>query len=365
MPVSIVVGGQFGSEGKGKVAHWLAGTMGASAAIRVGGSNSGHTAMNPRGEAVVFRQLPTAALLPGVLSVIPAGSYIDTAILLDEIRRTSLSPESLVIDPHAAVITDEDLHWERTQGLRERIGSTLSGTGAAVMRRIARDGTATSAANDRQLQPYVRPTTPILRALLDRGARIVLEGTQGFGLSLLHGTDYPCVTSRDTTAAGFLAEAGLSPRDVDDVVLVTRAFPIRVPGPSGVLPNEIDWATLGREAESPEPIVEYTSVTRSVRRVARFDGDVVRKAIEANNPTRIVLNHLDYVDSRTRTTGRPTERVLAFLEKVTAVIGHRIDHWGFSASSVIDSNRWWLPTDRRRGSDFQGDRVRTIHKAER
>ena len=87
-----------------------------------------------------------------------------------------------------------------------------------------------------------------MREHLEAGQRIIIEGTQGFGLSLLHSKYYPFVTSRDTTAAAFVSEAGLSPLDVDDIVLVLRAFPIRVGGNSGPLPNEIDWDTVTSES---------------------------------------------------------------------------------------------------------------------
>jgi adenylosuccinate synthase len=92
MPVSIVVGGQFGSEGKGKVAHYLAQKMEASFAVRCGGPNSGHTVIDPSGKARIFQQLPTAAILPDVKLAICAGSYIDLDILLREIQETGVGP---------------------------------------------------------------------------------------------------------------------------------------------------------------------------------------------------------------------------------------------------------------------------------
>src|SRR5437879_5729014 len=100
MPVTVVVGGQYGSEGKGKVSLALAQAKGAAAAIRVGGTNSGHTAVVD-GRVSVLRQLPTAALLPDVLCVLPAGSFIDSAVILAEVKRTELPTRRLVIDPLA------------------------------------------------------------------------------------------------------------------------------------------------------------------------------------------------------------------------------------------------------------------------
>ena len=335
MSVTVVVGGQFGSEGKGKVAHEFARRQDASIAVRVGGSNSGHTVID-RGIARVFRHLPTAAILPDVLCMIPAGSYIDPDVLQTEVSSIDLSPDRLVIDPNAVVITEREKQEEATSGLRETIGSTGSGTGAAVIRRIARDRTVCFAAHDDQLRPYARPVRALIRERLDRGERIIIEGTQGFGLSLLHSQDYPNVTSRDTTAAGFISEAGLSPLDVDDVILVIRAFPIRVAGKSGDLPLEIDWETVAKEGGHRQEFVERTSVTGKIRRVARFDPDVVRAAIGANQPTRIVLNHLDYVDSNCDSFGDLTPKARAFVRDLEAAISLRVDFVGISASSLCE-----------------------------
>jgi adenylosuccinate synthase len=337
MPVTVVVGGQYGSEGKGKVAQILASEMSATAAVRVGGPNSGHTAITTNGAPLVFQHLPTAALCPSVLCIIAPGSYLDPQRLLSEIHMARLPPERVLIDPSAVVIEPVHRDQESASGLRERIGSTLSGTGAAVQRRIERLDTLRFAVDVGALRSYVRNTVPVLRELLDRGARIILEGTQGFGLSLLHSPTYPYVTSRDTTAASFVAEAGLSPLDVDDVVLVLRAFPIRVAGASGPLLNEVDWPTVTRESGSPTEIVEYTSVTRAVRRVARFSPDIVRAAIAVNNPTRIALNHLDYIDHEAATLLRPTERVGTFLRHVAATIGRAIDYFGFGPGVLMSA----------------------------
>ncbi len=174
-----------------------------------------------------------------------------------------------------------------------------------------------------------------MRDRLAAGERIVIEGTQGFGLSLLHSTEYPYVTSRDTTAAAFVSETGLSPLDVDDIVLVIRAFPIRVAGNSGPLLNEIEWQTLSSEAGSSIPIVEYTSVTRSIRRVARFHPDVVRQAIIVNRPTRVVLNHLDYIDTLCASLNALSDKAKDFVDTVEASLNAPIHYFGFGAASLI------------------------------
>ena len=123
-----------------------------------------------------------------------------------------------------------------------------------------------------------------------------MEGTQGFGLSLLHGGEYPFVTSRDTTAAAFASEAGLSPRQIDEVVMVVRTLPIRVGGNSGPLPNEISWTTVQARSGAPAVEAEFTSVTNRVRRVAEFDLQMVRKAAAYNRPTALAVMGTDRLD---------------------------------------------------------------------
>ena len=315
MPVSVVVGGQFGSEGKGKVAHWLARTENASIVVRVGGSNSGHTVIDDDNNRHVFRHLPTACLLPNPTLVIGPGSYIDVPVLLKEIENVRLEASRLIISPRAVVISEAHKKAEREWGLLGRIGSTGSGTGAAVIERARRSGQVGLAADDPRLQTFLGDATSLMRDTLKKGARIVIEGTQGFGLSLLHSPDYPYTTSRDTSAAAFVSEAGLSPLDVDQIVLVIRAFPIRVAGCSGPLPNETTWDTIAKN-RCGQGVREHTTVTSKVRRVARFDPEVVRAAIKVNSPTTIVLNHLDYLDPTPKKNVRHSPIIERFLRKV-------------------------------------------------
>lgn len=338
MPVTVIIGGQFGSEGKGKVAHYFARESKAQIAIRVGGPNSGHTVIDKFGNPIVLKQLPTAALLPNVTCVIGPGSYIDPDILVEEIKRINLPDDRLIVDSNAVIITQSELRKEKEGTLKEGIGSTLSGTGAAVTSRINRNSDIKFAISEERLKPFIRRTTSFLRDSLDEGKRILIEGTQGFGLSLLHSDLYPFVTSRDTTAAAFISEAGLSPLDVDEVVMVLRAFPIRVSGNSGPLPNEIDWNTITRNSGSTDPIVEYTSVTKKIRRVAQFDPDVVRKAIAVNRPTKLIINHVDYIDSSCRSENRITEKAIAFVSNIENIIEMPIEFIGVSPSTVISKN---------------------------
>ena len=339
MPVTVVVGGQFGSEGKGKVAHFLVRHEGASVAVRVGGPNSGHTSYDRHGNRHIFRQLPTAALEPGTTCVLPAGSLIDVEVLRKEVEQIQLSPERLIVDPGAFVVGNDHVTREQESDLRDRIGSTLSGTGEAVIDRIRRTSADNLAGTNRYLRRFTKegPVSQLMRRLLMDGERVVVEGTQGFGLSNIHAKDYPFATSRDTTAATFVAEAGLSPLDVDEVVLVVRAFPIRVGGNSGPLPSEVDWETVARESGC-SLFVERTTVTNTVRRVGRFDPTVVCAAIASNTPTRLVLNHVDYLDSHVSRTRRLSSYAEEQISRYEEQIERRFDWVGVSPSCLLPRN---------------------------
>jgi adenylosuccinate synthase len=174
-----------------------------------------------------------------------------------------------------------------------------------------------------------------MRDLLKNKEHIVIEGSQGFGLSLINTPYYPYCTSRDTTAAGFLMETGLSPFDAENVIMVIRAFPIRVSGNSGPLPNEIDWEGVTRMSGSADSITEHASATGRERRVAEFDADIVKKAIQVNQPNIIVLNHTDYIDYSCHDSDKIPDSVLNFINDVSAKIGQQIDYIGTGKATIF------------------------------
>lgn len=335
MPVTVIVGGQFGSEGKGKVTYFLADKLRAKAVIRVGGPNSGHTIIDQMGNPVIFKQLSAASLLNNVICVISAGSYINLESFFHEINISGLTPDRILIDPNAVVITEKNILTEQKSGLKLSIGSTNSGTGAAVLSRIYRDGDVRLACDEPILKSFVRPVIPILRNILNNNERIIIEGTQGFGLSLLHTPYYPYATSRDTTAAGFVSEVGLSPLDIDDIVMVIRTFPIRVSGNSGPLKDEVTWDYVTKFSNSSKSLIEFTSVTKKQRRIAMFDPEIVRHAIIYNRPTQIVLNHLDYIDSECGITGKLTEKTKKFINAVESEIESKINYVGLGRETIL------------------------------
>ena len=334
MSVTVIFGGQFGSEGKGKVAHYFAKNENAEYCIRAGGTNSGHTVYR-NGEKFIFRVLPTGVMEKDITAVLPAGSYIDLSILKHEMKMSGLSADRLLIDENAVIISNDFIIAEKQSDLRQRIASTESGTGAAVIERIKRKkGIKLLARDFDELKPFICDTKKVLRMACDENKKIIAEGTQGFGLSLLHAKEYPYVTSRDTSAASILSECGLSPFDVEKIVMVIRAFPIRVSGNSGPLPNEISWDILRNELGRNEDMTEYTSCTDRVRRVARFDEDVVNRSIICNKPNVIVLNHLDYVDTACR-EGVITDKAHRFVETVSDRINCAIDFVGVNEMELV------------------------------
>ena len=163
-----------------------------------------------------------------------------------------------------------------------------------------------------------------------RRDRILLEGTQGSGLSLFHG-HYPYVTSRDTNVAGCLTEAGISAKRVRRVIMVVRTTPIRVGNPdggkftSGTIKNEIDFETVALEAGlDPDEVkgAEKTSTTKRNRRVGRFDWELFRRSCILNTPTDIALTFVDYLDaknSEARRFEQLTEDTIKFIEELEHV----------------------------------------------
>lgn len=341
MPVSVVVGGQFGSEGKGKVALEIARrSSDPVTVVRVGGSNSGHTAYDRTGRKHVLRQLPAGCVDRDVDVVLPAGSYIDVGVLMSEIEQLDYPRNRIRISSHARLVTDKHKQWEASAGLAGAIGSTGSGVGAAVMASAARGADnfelqSFEATDHPVLEPFICDTSNHLRSRLDGGHRVIVEGTQGFGLSLLEGGYWPKATSRSTTAAGALAEAGLSPVDVDDVTMVIRSFPIRVAGDSGPLVDETTWEAIAEKAGRDDDLREYTTVTRRLRRVGLFDPVLVRRALGVNRPTRLVLNHVDYV-GRQEDLDDPGSNVSSFVRRVERGIDQEVDWLGFSGLGVIE-----------------------------
>lgn len=291
MPISVIVGGQYGSEGKGKIAAVLAPQF--DHAARTGGPNAGHTVQSGSAK-MVLRHLPCAVVSPRTLLYLGAGAVIDPTVLIQEVNEHGLGPKRLFIDPNAVIIDKSHLSSEAE--LVARIGSTGKGVGAAVAAKVLRQKGLRCARDVSELTPFLADVANLLNTALTHGESVLIEGTQGVGLSLHHG-DFPYVTSRDITAGSLCGEVGVGPTQVSRVILVVRTYPIRVAGPSGPLKSEIDWETVTSESGYVTPVVEMTTVTQKIRRVGRFDLEAVKRAALLTSATEIALTFADYIDA--------------------------------------------------------------------
>lgn len=300
--LSVVVGGQFGSEGKGAVTAHLAKRAVVdrrpTAVIRVAGPNAGHTAIDSGGRAWPLRQIPAAAVTnKGATLLIGPGSEVDLTVLEREVLELDAAgfdvSSRLVVDGQATVLDESHIATETDEMMHERLGSTGKGIGAARAARLMRRATIVSQVGSRIGKVRVADTAEIARGFLAvEDGLVLIEGTQGYGLGL-HAGFYPYCTSSDCRATDFLAMAGLTPTDaVDYEVWVTaRMFPIRVAGNSGPLRAETSWAELGL----PE---ERTTVTKKVRRVGHWDPHLIHDAVVANGGDRVCRVALTMFDQR-------------------------------------------------------------------
>jgi len=349
--VDVILGGQFGSEGKGNVVSYIAPEY--DLFIRSGGANAGHKVFEPwSGEVYCFHHIPSGtrhnktakvALAPGAVLWVPK--------LLEEIRDNNLSPERLWIDPQALIVTEADREREANT-IVGGIGSTGQGVGSAVSRRIMRDPETTTLARDiKELKPYLKPTSQVLDEAYESGINILVEGTQGTGLSLYHGP-FPYVTSRDCSVSGILSESGVPPHNIRNIIMVIRAHPIRVQSPvggtSGPMAEEITIEQLSMESGVPlDELVktETTSTTKRKRRVGTFEWPQFEAALRLNSPTDLALTFADYisVDNRrankyeelTEGTKKFIERIEKFGKVPVTLISTR-----FSPEGLIDRRAW-------------------------
>ncbi len=348
--VDVVVGGGFGSEGKGNVAYYLAPEY--DVLVRVGGPNAGHIV--PLDPPYTHQLLPSGTRAnEDALLVIGAGAVLNVDRLLAEIADCQVEVDRLCIDPQAMLIEEADRAGEAA--LQAQIGSTGQGVGCATARRILGRGgpldgfpAVRLAGTMSVLAPYTqRRAVEVFADAFANHRRVLLEGTQGTGLSLYHG-DYPSVTSRDTTVAGCLAEAGIAPHRLGHAVLVTRTYPIRVGGESGPMSQEIGWeAVADRSRIALKDILETEkgSVSGRQRRVSEFDWVLLRRAAEINGATDIALTFADYLDAenlQARRFDQLTRPTIEFIEEVEQVAGAPVTlvSTRFHQRSIIDRRAW-------------------------
>ncbi len=392
----VVIGTQWGDEGKGKVVDLL--TERVSAVVRFqGGHNAGHTLVI-EGHKTVLHLIPSGILRPKVRCLIGNGVVLSPEALLNEIdglqsqgvevsHRLRLSEACPLILPfHVAL----DQAREQARGDRA-IGTTGRGIGPAYEDKVARRAIRLvdllhrerfaaklgevldfhnfvlqnyfhvapldfqriledALARSERLAPMIADVTGILHELREAGERVMFEGAQGALLDIDHGT-YPYVTSSNTTAGGAATGTGVGPRFLDYVLGITKAYTTRVG--SGPFPTELSdavghhLATAGRE---------FGSTTGRPRRCGWFDAVALRRSVEINSVSGLCLTKLDVLDGLDTVRicvgyecgGQTVEDPPAGAEAFSACVPVYEDHPGWRESTVGVRNLDQLPNNARR-----------------
>jgi adenylosuccinate synthase len=332
MPATIVLGTQWGDEGKGKAVDYLADRM--DFVVRYqGGNNAGHTII-AEGRELKLNLVPSGVLSPHITNVIADGVVVDPAVLLrelDELAASGLDVSGLRLSLNAHLIMPYHLELEKvTQRFlgKNALGTTKRGIGPAYADRAARVGIRVQDLYDEKilrekldvvlweknhlltkvynqlpvkaeqivedylayaerLRPHVADTGRLLHDALTTGRNVMLEGAQGTMLDLDHGT-YPFVTSSTPVAGYALASAGIGPQHVERVIGITKAYVTRVG--SGPFPTEALDADGDRLGERGH---EFGTTTGRKRRCGWFDACVLRYAVRLNGLSELILTKLD------------------------------------------------------------------------
>jgi adenylosuccinate synthase len=332
VPVTILVGTQWGDEGKGKATDLLAGET--DYVVRCqGGNNAGHTVL--AGEQLLkLHLIPSGILYPHVTPVIADGVVVDPGVLLeemDELDKRGIDPSRLIVSGNAHLIMPYHLELEKVTERylgKQKLGTTKRGIGPAYADKASRiglriqdlldakifrqklevvlkeknliltkiynrlpldpDEIATDyLAKGERLAPHIKETSGLLYRALREGKRVLLEGAQATLLDLDHGT-YPFVTSSNPVAGGALASSGLGPCEVERVIGVAKAYVTRVG--SGPFPTE-DVSDAG--IHMGEKGQEFGTTTGRPRRCGWFDAVIARYAARLNGLTDVFLTKLD------------------------------------------------------------------------
>ena len=337
MPVTIVVGTQWGDEGKGKITDYLARDM--DYVIRYqGGNNAGHTVVIGE-EKFKLHLLPSGIFYPNVTSVIGNGVVVDPRVLIEEIeivRGKGISLAHLKVSAQAHVIFPYHVELDIAQEEKregKKIGTTARGIGPCYVDKVGRRGIRIADMFDTEgfreklkrnleekefqlknffgrktkfkfedmfneyvgyahgiKQYLVEDIAPFTRQAIREKKRLLLEGAQGTMLDLDHGT-YPFVTSSNPVAGYACVGAGFGPREVNEVLGVVKAYVTRVG--SGPFPTEIIGEYQDKIREKGR---EYGATTGRPRRCGWLDGVVLRHAVEINSLTRLAVTKIDVLD---------------------------------------------------------------------
>ena len=290
MPATIVVGGFWGDEGKGKIISYIAHSDKPKIIARGGvGPNAGHT-VEVGSKKYGIRMLPSGFVYKDARLLIGAGVLVNPEVFLNELELLDAEynvKKRVGVDYRCAIIEEKHIQEDRgDEHLRKKIGTTGTGCGPANVDRVRRK--AKQAKDIPELKDYLADVPLELNTALDEGEFVLIEGTQGFGLSLYYGT-YPYVTSKDTTASSIAADVGLGPTRVDDVIVVFKTFPTRVG--EGPFPTE-----MPQEEAEKLGIIEYGTVTGRRRRIGWWDGKLARYSAMVNGATQVAITGIDKLD---------------------------------------------------------------------
>lgn len=314
MTVTVVVGGFFGDEGKGKIISYLSLKDDADIVARGGvGPNAGHTVVY-KGRTYKLRQVPSGFVNPRARLLIGPGVLINPEVLLREIEETG-TRDRIGIDANAGIIEKKHVNEDKgSEHLRGKIGSTGTGCGPAQRDRAMR---ILKVAKDvEELSPYITDVPMEVNDVIDRGGRVIIEGTQGTFLSLYHGT-YPYVTSKDVTASSICADIGVGPKKIDDVMIVFKAYVTRVG--KGPLEGELSPGEAKKRGW-----LEIATVTRRVRRAAPFNFKLARRAVMLNSATQVAITKIDILfpsDRSKKEWDKLSKEARSFIMKVEEELG--------------------------------------------
>ncbi len=285
MPCSVIVGAFWGDEGKGKIISYLALKDNLDFCVRTGSVNAAHTVWY-EGKKYALHMVPAAFINPKTRLLIAAGANVDVKTFFDEMALTQVDPKRMGIDMNASIIEQKHCEQDKASAVNKGIGTTGRGVGPALEERVRR--TAKLARDIPELKPYLADEVGEVNDGLDAGKSVLLEGTQGFMLSLFLGGGYPYVTGRDTGASAIASEAGVGPTRVDDVIIVYKSFITRVG--AGPLPGEIT-----KEEAEKRGWFEVAAGTGRNRRSAPFDFDLAKKTAKINGATQAAMTKLDCI----------------------------------------------------------------------
>jgi adenylosuccinate synthase len=282
MPCTVIVGAFWGDEGKGKIISYLALKDKLDFCVRTGSVNAAHTVWN-EGKKYALHMVPAGFLYEKCRLLIAAGANVHVGQFFKELELTQVNGR-MFIDQMASIIEEKHSVQDKASAVNKGIGTTGWGVGPALEERVRR--TAKLAKDIPELKPYLTDGIMEVNDGLDAGKKVLLEGTQGFMLSLFLSGDYPYVTGRDTGASAIASEAGVGPTRVDDVLIVYKTFITRVGG--GPLPGEIS-----KEEAIKRGWFETAAGTGRDRRSAPFDFDLAKKTAKINGATQAALTKLD------------------------------------------------------------------------